>query len=357
MSDYAPVFELTRGMTVESVHYGAIAVVDSHGKLVAWHGNPDAVTYLRSTAKPFQVLPFIENGGQQYYQLTAREIALMCASHAGTDEHVAVARSIQEKTGVSESELLCGVHPLSHQPTIEAMRLRDEPLTPNRHNCSGKHSGMLAYTRMLAQRAVLAIDGKPYIDPDHPIQIQILDALAEMCCLPASQIGVGIDGCSAPNFALPLRHAAWGYAHLCDSECDEATPPARVAACHTICGAMTAHPEMVSGEGHFDTCLMEATRGRLVSKGGAEGYQGIGLMPGVLDPGSPAVGIALKISDGDLRSKVRSAVALEVLLQLGLLTAEEIQALASFGPCFPVYNWRKIPVGEARPVFRLNLAG
>jgi len=357
VSDYAPVFELTRGTTVESVHYGSIAVVDCHGTLLAWYGDPNAITYLRSTAKPFQVLPFLEHGGQHYYRLTLREIALMCASHAGTDEHVAVARSIQEKTGVSESELLCGVHPLSHQPTIDAMRLRNEPLTPNRHNCSGKHTGMLAYTRMLAQQADIQIGEKTYIDADHPIQVQIINALAEMCCLPADQIGVGTDGCSAPNFALPLRNAAWGYARLCNPEASKVTPSERVIACQTIRSAMTTHPDMVSGPGHFDTRLMEETGGRLVSKGGAEGYQGIGVMPGALGPGSPAAGIAIKISDGDQRSKVRAAVALEVLRQLDMLNSEEMQALTSFGPCFPVFNWRKIPVGEARPNFRLNVIG
>jgi L-asparaginase II len=348
--DYAPIFELTRGVTVESVHFGSVAVVDSQGKLLAWYGNPETVTYLRSNAKPFQVLPFLEHGGQEYFHLTPQEIALMCASHAGTDEHVAVARSIQAKTGVSELELLCGVHPLDDQPTIEAMRSRSEPLTPNRHNCSGKHTGMLAYTRMLGPSA----DGQTYIDPHHPIQVQILNTLSEMCRIPVDQIGTGTDGCSAPNFAIPLKNAGWGYARLCEPEAGGVTPPERQAACHTISAAMTAHPDMVSGPGHFDTCLMEVTRGRMVSKGGAEGYQGIGLMPGALSPNSPAVGIALKISDGDARGKVRAAVALEVLNQLGALSSDEMAALSRFGPRFPVLNWRKLTVGEGRPIFQLN---
>lgn len=352
MTAYAPIFELTRGNAVESVHYGSLAVVDSRGKLLAWYGNPEAITYLRSSAKPFQVMPFLEHGGQAYFDLSLREIALMCASHIGSDDHVAVARSIQAKTGVSESELLCGVHPLSHQPTIDAMRLRNEPLSSNRHNCSGKHTGMLAYERMLG----LSASGQAYIDPGHPIQIQILETLSEMCGLPVEQIGQGIDGCSAPNFALPLFNTAWGFARLCDPQAGLVSHPERQAACRTICTAMMTHPDMVSGPEHFDTALMLATRGRLICKGGAEGYQAIGLMPGALYPDSLAAGIALKVSDGDARGKIRQAVTLEALRQLGVLSADEIASLASFGPCLPVYNWRKLTVGEGHPVFRLATA-
>lgn len=350
---YAPIFELTRGDTVECIHYGAVAVVDARGKLLAWYGNPEAVTFLRSTAKPFQALPFIERQGHLTYGLSPREIALLCASHSGTDAHVEVVRAIQEKTGVSESELMCGIHPLSHQPTIEAMRQRNEPLTPNRHNCSGKHTGMLAFTRLALTQAE---GGQPYIDPEHPIQQIIRQTFAEMCALPVEQVHVGIDGCSAPNFAVPLRNAALAFARLCDPEAGQVAPPARQEACRTITAAMMSHPDMVAGPERLDTCLMETCRGRLVSKGGAEAFHGIGLMPGALGAGSPAMGIALKIADGDGRKRVVEAVVLEVLRQLGVLSAAELTSLAAFGPTFPVYNWRKLEVGRGYPAFELEWA-
>ncbi|MBS1214627.1 MAG: L-asparaginase family protein, partial [Proteobacteria bacterium] len=99
---YQPVVELTRGRIVESIHLGAVAVVDVNGKLTASCGDPEVVTYLRSTAKPFQALPFIERGGDAHFKLTPREVALICASHSGTDEHVAVVRGMQQKIGVTE---------------------------------------------------------------------------------------------------------------------------------------------------------------------------------------------------------------------------------------------------------------
>jgi len=99
---------------------------------------------------------------------------------------------------------------------------------------------------------------------------------------------------------------------------------------------------------------MEVTRGRVVCKGGAEGYQALGIMPGASGPGSPALGITLKVSDGGQRGSARPAVAVEVLRQLGILSSVELEALSRYGPVFQLHNWRAIEVGEGRPCFRLD---
>lgn len=354
-SNYSQIFELTRGETVESVHHGAIAVLSINDDLLAWYGNPEAVTFLRSTAKPFQALPFLEHGGESYFHLSQREIALMCASHSGTDEHVAVAQSLQKKVDVSESDLMCGVHPPFHKPTARAMRLRGEDPTPSRHNCSGKHTGMLANVRLRGSETQFASE-LPYIDPEHPIQKEILNTFAEMCNLQENEVELGIDGCSAPNFAVPLRNAALAFARLCDPVSGGVSPPDRVTACRLITSSMSSNPEMVGGPDRFDTRLMEVGAGRFVVKGGAEGYQGVGLMPGALGPGSPAMGITLKIADGGARDIVHSAVTLEVLRQLGALSEAELDQLSEFGPSLPIFNWRKILVGQARTTFVLERA-
>jgi L-asparaginase II len=352
-SPYLPLFELTRGNTVESIHDGALAVVDVHGNLIASFGDPDTITFLRSSAKPFQALPFFEHDGPVVYHLTSQEKAILCSSHSGTDEHVAVIRSIQKKAGVDESELLCGVHQPYHEPTAERIHDQNEPLTSNRHNCSGKHTGMLSYVKLKKRSGETFPADLAYIDLAHPLQKEILSAFAEMCDLPVDRVQIGIDGCSAPNFAVPLRNAALAFARLCDPETGNVHPSARRAACHTITSAMLASPEMVGGPDRFDTVLMQTTRGKIVSKAGAEAYQGLGLMPGALGPGSPALGIAMKIGDGDDRKKIRTAVALELLRQLGALSTAELEALAGFGPTYTIYNWRKIQVGQAYPTFQL----
>ena len=349
---YLPILSLTRGETVESIHYGAIAVVNPQNELVASYGDPEVVTFLRSSAKPFQAMPFVGHGGVEHYRLTQEELALICASHSGTDEHVAVARSIQSKTGVKETDLLCGTHMPSHKPTVEAMQSRGEQLTSNRHNCSGKHTGMVAFARML--NLPYSLEEHAYIAMDHPIQKEIIQNFAEMCSLPVEQVRLGVDGCSAPNFAVPLRSAALAFARLCDPS---GLPESKAQACRKIFAAMTTYPNMVGGPDSFDTHLMQTTRGKFVCKGGAEGYQALGVAPGAAGPGSPALGITFKVSDGDYRGSVRPAIALAILSQLGVITAEELNTLSSYGPTFDIFNWRKLLVGKATPCFSFQLPG
>jgi len=354
IGEYLPVFELTRGTVVESTHFGAVAVVDSSGRLLAWYGDPAAVTFMRSSAKPLQALSFIEHGGDQTFHLTSKEIAIICASHDGSDEHVEVIKGIQVKVGVQESDLLCGTHLLSNLPTVEAMRARGETPTPNRNNCSGKHTGMLAHARM---RGLPIAD---YIDPEHPVQKTILQTFSEMCGMEPERVKIGTDGCSAPNFAIPLSNAALGFARLCDPR---DLSQERAAACRRITSAMMANPVMVSGVGRFDTRVMEVCSKRIVAKGGAEGYMALGIMAGALGAESPGIGIVFKVADGDLsvrdangnfRNRVRPAMALEILKQLGYISEKELEALAEFGPVRPVTNVRKIVVGESRPAFSLK---
>ena len=352
--EYQPVFELTRGNIVESIHFGAAAVVDSLGHLIAWYGDPKCVTFMRSSAKPLQALSLIEGGGDQAFHLTSKEIAILCASHEGTDEHVEVIKGIQSKIGVQESDLLCGTHLLSHLPTVEAMRARGEALTPNRNNCSGKHTGMLAQARM---RGLPIAD---YINPDHPIQKTILESFSQMCGMEPERVVIGTDGCSAPNFAIPLSNAALGFARLCDPR---GLSQERAAACRRITSAMMTNPVMVSGAGRFDTRVMEVCSRRILVKGGAEGYMAMGILAGVMGTESPGIGVAFKVADGDLavrdangsfRNRVRPAMALEILRQLGAISEKELEGLAEFGPVRPVTNHRKIVVGESHPAFLLR---
>lgn len=349
----APLFEVTRGKIVESIHYGSIAVVDSNGKLLASYGDPHTVAFLRSSAKPFQAIPFVEHGGVEHFAFTARELAISCASHEGSDMHVQTVEAMQRKVGIEESHLQCGAHLPGDVAAFKTLILNNELPTPNRNNCSGKHTMMLAYAKLRG----LPLEN--YLDPDHPIQRDILASFSDLCLIPPQEISLGIDGCSAPNFAVPLFNAALGMARLCDPR--ELSEP-RANACRKITSAMTSHPEMISGFGEFDCELMKVGDGRIVCKRGAEGFQIVGLIPGALRGDSPGTGIALKVSDGDasrmgsdleLHSRVRPAVTLEVLRQLGALSKKQEQALAEFGPVLPVKNHRGIPTGQSRPVFEL----
>lgn len=334
---YVPLVELTRGAIVESVHYGAFAVVNSQGKLLCSAGDPDLVTFPRSSMKPFQVLPFVESGGVDYFGLSDEELAIMCASHAGTDAHVAVLRAIHKKAGLQESDLQCGVHYPSDRATSDAMRLRGELPTPYRHNCSGKHSGMLAAARMRG------LPTENYLDMAHPVQQSIRAAMAEMSATNPDALIPGIDGCSAPVYALPLRAFAYAAARLCDPVALSAD---RQAACRKITHAMRSYPLMVAGPGKLDTVLMQVLGDKLVSKGGAEGYQMIGLLPDT-EKGTPGIGIAMKFSDGDPDRRATYCLLTAMLCAFGFSKQLGNEAYLPFADGV-VRNWRKLTVGEKR---------
>jgi len=334
-SQLTPLVEVTRGGRVESIHTGAVAVVDVNGRLVAHAGDPDWVTYLRSTAKPFQLLPLVESGGADRFGFTGQELAVMAASHSSEPRHTETVQGILDKIGLGEDMLRCGTHwPMSDAATRTLRDSGREP-TPIYNNCSGKHAGMLA------QAVYRGLSTHDYLDPRHPIQVAILNTLAEMSGVEASAIDVGIDGCSAPCFALPLRATARAFAWLADPS---ALPEPRRRAAQRIANAMMAHPEMVGGEGRLDTDLMRAARGRVMSKGGAEGYQGMAIL-------SHGLGIAIKIVDGN-GQRGCGPVAIEALRQLGALDDVALAELRAHHT-WVVKNHRKLDVGEVRPVFKL----
>jgi len=351
MNSPRPILELTRGRIVESTHFGSIAVVDSTGKLLHSCGDPETVAFLRSSAKPFQAIPFVERGGVEHFNFTQSELSISCASHESAQRHLDTVRAMQAKIGIQEVYLQCGPHLPGDAAMLRMVIQRDIKPTANFNNCSGKHTAMLAHAKMRG----LPLEN--YLDLSHPIQQDILAALSEMCGVEKEKIELGIDGCSAPNFAIPLVNAASGMARLCDPR---GLSEVRAIACRKITAAMTTHPEMVGGHGEFDTELMKAGTGKIITKRGAEGFQIIGLMPGVY--GENGVGIAFKVMDGDASrmdddlvssTRVRPAVALEILRQLKALDEAQLKSLAGFGPTKQLKNHRGLVTGESHPVFDL----
>src|SRR5690606_30715990 len=198
--------------------------------------------------KPFQALPLVENGGMEAFGLTDEELAIISASHAGTNEHVRVLKSIHQKVGLQLSDLQCGVHwPIDKETTFQ-IRLLGETPDSYRHNCSGKHSGMLTQAKLLEQ----SLDD--YLTPVHLVQQNIRRAVSSMCGIHRDDMIFGVDGCSAPVYAMPLSSFAWAIARLVDPvNLDEE----RQIACQRITSAMIAYPEMVAGPGQLDSVLMQ----------------------------------------------------------------------------------------------------
>jgi L-asparaginase II len=322
--------EATRGGIVESHHTGAYAVVDGKGNLLAAAGDIDTPIFPRSAIKALQCLSVIESGAADRFGFTEEELALACASHNGEPRHVAVARAMLAKAGISEEAYECGAHwPDETQTLHEMIRAGEEPGQVH-NNCSGKHAGMLAVALSLG------VDAQGYTQREHRVQREIAQVLSEMCDVDVEKLPCGIDGCSVPTWAIPLRNLALGFARLGSGE---GLSPKRKTAAARIIAAVRDNPLMVAGTGRFCTKLMSAVP-RAFVKTGAEGVF-CGAVP------HAGIGLALKCDDGTGRASEAAFAALLALLDVW--APEEKDALSSFSHT-TLKNWRKIEVGEVRAV-------
>ncbi|MCP4566045.1 MAG: asparaginase [FCB group bacterium] len=329
------VAQVYRGEGLESVHHGSVAVVNAKGELTHYIGDPLFSTQARSEAKPFQLIPLLRTGAADHFGFDDRQLAIMCGSHTGTAEHVEVVKSNLALAGFDESFLQCGTHPPISYQIEKRLPHEGEEFIPLQHNCSGKHSGFLALTKY--------IDGDPaaYLDPQSKTQQLVLDAVSELYGYPREKITIGIDGCSAPVFGMPLAQAAVAFVRLANGV---ATDDSLKSILRRIKKVMTDYPEMVSGPGRFDLALARTFPGNVVNKIGAEGIEGIGFS-------DPQVGIAVKILDGNVRALY--PVVIEVMRQLGLLDNVDMTHLEPFAHP-EVHNWRHLTVGKITADFELK---
>lgn len=323
--------KVIRGNAVESIHRGHFVVVDGNGGTLASGGDPSTVTYFRSSCKSIQAIPFIASGAADRFGFSDDEIALAVASHSGERMHVEIAARMLAKAGFSEKDLRCGAHlPFNEQ---ESQRMLAAGERPNQlhNNCSGKHAAMLAFALHIGA------DPASYDLPTNPVQTAILERISQFSEVPMSEIAIGIDGCAAPNFAVPVAAMARSFANLLDppDSFDQATR----AACHRIVKAMIDHPKLVGGTGRLDTMIMEAARGALVCKVGADGVWLCGVLPSAKWPSGLVV--ALKIEDGDDHLS-RPVVAVELLRKLGVLGPDDLPDVAPM----PIRNRRGDIVGR-----------
>jgi L-asparaginase II len=321
----APLIGVERGGVREATHFGHLASVDAAGRIYDRLGDPDVVAYFRSCAKPFQTIAGLRAEIVPRYGLTPEHIAIMSASHNGEPRHLAIVRDLLAHADLEEGALQCGAHWPYYEPAAAVVRREmAEPIAVF-NNCSGKHAGMLTAARGL--QAPL----DRYLDLDHPVQRQIRATVAEFSGVPEADVRYGIDGCSAPNAAVPLRAMARAFATLVTSQNDYA---------RAVVDAMTSDPYLVGGTERFDTALMEATDGRLLAKGGAAGAHCTG------DRRSGR-GLALKLDSGD--GTWTAVAVMAALSRLGWLEPAEADRLSRFARP-PLRNVRHLEVGVVRPL-------
>ena len=333
MNEIESSVHVVRGSVVESRHRVHVAVVDADDRLRACSGDPDMVTFFRSSAKPFQALAMVEDGAAERFGLTDEEIALVAGSHAGSPAHTRTAEAILRKVGLDAEALACGPHAPFHEPTRR--ELQEAGLEPVRlhNNCSGKHAGMLALARARGWET------QDYHQPEHPVQWRMVSEISRWAGIPPEAIALGNDGCGVVCFGLPLRSMALAYARLAGAARNGEEGPARVVE------AMARYPEMVAGKGRLCTELIRRTEGRVFAKVGAEGIYCVGV------PGAE-LGVALKVEDGATRA-VAPAI-LGVLRELDLISEDDYGAMYSLA--FPdLTNTRGEVTGQLRPSIRLRV--
>lgn len=324
---WIPVAQRTRGSSVEVVHTGGAVALDAAGR-VSWSaGDPQAPTFFRSSAKPWQAMPLVKTGAADHFGFSDDEVALSCASHDGEPIHAATAAGMLKKLGLTADALLCGAHPPYNKSAAKALVASGVNFSALHNNCSGKHSGMLASCRK---------NGWPianYLDYDHPLQVAIRAELGESAGMDASALPWGVDGCGVPTYFLPLAAMARAFGKLGGATAATNAPLARLA------DAMRAHPLLIEGHGGFDTALMTVTQGRLVSKRGGAALGCVGTRGGE--------GLVVKCGDGN--SEVVPVLVMAALEKVGWLTPAETAELASFA-VVPLTNVVGKPIGELRAI-------
>jgi L-asparaginase II len=322
--------EVTRGAAVESRHRGAAVVIDSRGGRRAAWGDVDATVFARSSVKPLQALPLLESGAAARFGVSARELALACASHGGEPDHVAIARGWLARLGRTEEDLICGPHaPISQEAAEALVRVGREPSRLH-NNCSGKHLGFLTLAMHLGAPL------KDYGNREHPVQRQVRRVLSEMGGTDLSSAPVAGDGCGVPVAAMPLVAIARAFALLAASD---DLPRARAEAARRVVSAMTMHPYFIGGTDRFDTLVTERAVGKVLVKGGAEGV----CAGALLDRG---LGFAVKIDDGAKRAAETAMAAL--LARYAGENGALRETIAAF-QVTPVLDTRSLAIGSIRP--------
>lgn len=321
--------EVTRGNRVESRHRGLIAVVDADGELVWSAGDEEAAVFPRSACKAIQALPLVESGAADAYGFTNRELALACSSHNGEDGHVETAAAMLARAGRDGETLECGAHWSFDQATlIHQARTLGKP-TALHNNCSGKHAGFVCAC------CHQGIEPTGYVTYEHELQRQIRAAMEDVTGSLLGADNCGVDGCSIPTYAVPLKGLAQGFAKLATGT---GLAPERAKAGRRLVEACMAEPWYVAGTKRACTRLMETAPGRIFVKTGAEGV----FCAAIPELG---LGIALKCEDGTTRA---AEAMIGAVLARFFREDEEVHALLTGFAKHSMRNWNGMHVGDVR---------
>lgn len=335
-----------RGGIVESMHRGALAIVDADGALRLGLGDVDRPVFARSAIKGLQALPLVASGAAEAFGLSDEELALACSSHGGEPRHADTAARMLGKAGLDASALECGTHWPKHEDSMRALAAAGRTPGPLNNNCSGKHAGFVCLGCLMAraQGAEPAAFVRGYLAHEHPVMREVAAALQQATGADIERAPRGIDGCSIPTYGIALRHLALGFARFGTGV---GLPLATARAAQRLRRAVAAAPYFVAGTGRFDTRVMERLGERVFCKVGAEGVY-CAALPAL------GLGVAIKMDDGNTARAVEVVMAavLEALLPMD---AAEQAFLRGFSDA-PLVNWNGIEVGRLQASAGLRAA-
>jgi len=337
---------------IETRHTGAIVVVAGDGAVVASTGDMNLTTPLRSTAKPFQLLPFLLDGLHREMphwgsSEALADLAVMMSSHNGESMHTTRIGKILSRNALETTHLKCGAHEPMHSQTYHDLLRAGQSFDALHCNCSGKHTNML----LVCQSRGWPLD--TYLEPEHPLQVRIRNIISELSGVPAQDLPAAVDGCSLPTFVLSLRTLARLFACLAwpqsapDVENTNSTELLKL-----LFDAATTHPRLIAGTNRLDTELMELLSQNVFAKTGAAGVYAMAVRPGRKFP--TGLGVAIKVVDGDVDSRVRRVAAVETLRQLEIdaVTAVEPHQLSELSN-ISLRNFKQLEIGKLVPTFNL----
>jgi L-asparaginase II len=329
--------EAQRGGIAESVHRGALAIVDASGRVHTALGDIERPVFPRSAVKVLQALPLVASGAAERFGLTDAELALACASHGGEPEHAETALAMLSKAGLAAGVLECGAHWPTHEGSQRALAAAGAQPSALHNNCSGKHAGFVCLGCGLAGRRGAADFVRGYVQHDHPLMREVTASLADATGFDLTHAARGTDGCSIPTYAIPLRHLAHAFAKVATGQGLEAD---RARAAQRLREAVARAPQMVAGRGRFDTRVMQRLGERVFCKVGAEGVYCAAL------PGQ-GLGVAIKMDDGNT-ARAAEVVMAAVIERLVPLQGDEEAGFMRELCDVTLRNWNGLEVGRLR---------
>lgn len=316
--------QVYRGTLVESTHLVEAVVMDASGASVYRSKGYDDLVFPRSCIKPMQALLLLESGGYQRFGLGLKHLSLACASHSGEDKHIEVVQDWLTKLQLEDSCLICGAHDPFDKKALIQLKIQGKSPTSLHNNCSGKHSGLLTYAKMMG-----VSDLSAYGSWDSKVQQGLRKIMSELTGYSHEQATWAMDGCGIPTYAVPLNRIAnglrtfFGTGSFADSS-------------KLVLQSMQVHPDLTSGSDTFATRLMKQSNGRVILKPGAESmYMGL-----LLDQGMTFV---LKAKDGAHRAVEN--VVLYFLQKYGGWSETQITDLVTQKENL-VTNWAGVQVGK-----------